>query len=90
MSSRNCFVDVSIQGRLAKVLSSSKKNIRPVSVERCYKFTALKKVGILRAREELLQEATTDRDRSGRRGKERLIEAIRYENEDLQMPPGKS
>jgi hypothetical protein len=70
------------------------KKIRPVLVERCYKCHS---AGSEKLKAELLLDTREGTLRGGESGKpaivpgdaekSRLIEAIRYQNEDLQMPP---
>ncbi|HSH95289.1 MAG TPA: DUF1549 domain-containing protein, partial [Roseimicrobium sp.] len=68
------------------------KKIRPVLVEKCYKcHSSAEKVkgGLnLETREDLLRGGDTGPAiESGDPEKSRLIEAVRYKNQDLQMPP---
>ena len=70
------------------------KRIRPVLVERCYKCHSAdseKLKGRLRldSRETLLQGGESGKPAvtPGDPAKSRLLEAVRYENPDLQMPP---
>src|SRR5438045_7619656 len=73
------------------------KKIRPVLVERCYKChsaSAEKVKGglLLDSREGMLKGGESGKPAvvAGDVGKSRLIEAIRYTNDDLQMPPKKA
>src|SRR6266581_4323152 len=70
------------------------KRIRPVLVERCYKChsAAAEKVKgdlLLDSREGMLKGGESGKPAvlAGDAEKSRLIEAIRYTNDDLQMPP---
>jgi len=71
------------------------KRIRPVLVERCYKCHSAQSEKIrsgllLDTKEGLLQGGESGQPAivPGKAEESRLIEAIRYKNEDLQMPPG--
>src|SRR5213080_647805 len=73
------------------------KKIRPVLVERCYKChsaSAEKVKGelLLDTREGMLKGGESGKPAvvAGDVEKSRLIEAIRYANDDLQMPPKKA
>src|SRR6266568_4823587 len=73
------------------------KKIRPVLVERCYKChsaSAEKVKGglLLDSREGMLKGGESGKPAivTGDAERSRLIEAIRYANEDLQMPPKKA
>src|SRR5436190_1213656 len=73
------------------------KRIRPVLVERCYKChsaSAEKVKGefVLDSREGMLKGGESGKPAvvAGDAEKSRLIEAIRYANDDLQMPPKKA
>ncbi|HEY2952226.1 MAG TPA: DUF1549 domain-containing protein, partial [Verrucomicrobiae bacterium] len=73
------------------------KRIRPVLVERCYKCHSaasekLKGALLLDTREGMLQGGESGRPAivPGKAGRSLLIEAIRHQNDDLQMPPPKS
>src|SRR6266704_6159246 len=72
------------------------KRIRPILVEHCYKChsAAAEKVKgelLLDSREGMLKGGESGKPAvvPGDAEKSRLIEAIRYRNEDLQMPPPK-
>ncbi len=72
------------------------KGIRPVLVDRCYKChsSAAEKVKggfLLDTKEGLLKGGESGKPAivPGDAGKSLLIEAVRYRNEDLQMPPPK-
>src|SRR6266496_6584465 len=73
------------------------KKIRPVLVERCYKCHSasaekVKGALMLDTREGMLKGGESGKPAvvAGDVGKSRLIEAIRYTNDDLQMPPKKA
>src|SRR5882762_8240974 len=73
------------------------KKIRPVLVEHCYKCHSalsekLKGELFLDTKEGMLKGGESGKPAvvPGDAGKSRLIEAIRYGNEDLQMPPKKA
>src|SRR5262245_45675633 len=104
-SSRFCLTLLACLARLASssLCSSAcaedfeffEKKIRPVLVERCYKCHSAESEKI---KGELLLDTRDGLLKGGEHGpaivpgdaeKSRLIEAIRYQNEDLQMPPKK-
>src|SRR5437762_11510673 len=73
------------------------KKIRPVLVEHCYKCHSasaekVKGALLLDTREGILKGGESGKPAvvAGDVGKSRLIEAIRYTNDDLQMPPKKA
>jgi len=73
------------------------KRIRPVLVERCYKCHSasaekVKSELLLDSREGMLKGGESGKPAvvPGDAEKSRLIEAIRYTNDDLQMPPKKA
>jgi len=76
----------------AAELDFFEKKIRPIFIEQCYKCHSSKekvKGGLsLESREDLLQGGDTGPAiELGEPDKSRLIEAVRYKNRDLQMPP---
>src|SRR4029077_13402818 len=89
------FAGAPIQAADSPSFEFFEKNVRPLLVERCYKCHS---ADSKKAKGGLLLDTREGMLQGGDHGpaivpgdpeKSRLIEAIRYQNEDLQMPPRK-